>query len=139
MKIAPRLKLIGILMLLTVGLPACDRTGSAEATEKKLDQAADAADRKINETSDKVGRKLDEQSAKTGDVIDDAEITTRVKAAIFSAPGLQSLKISVDTVKGVVTLSGSVDSLPSSDRAKTLAGSVAGVKEVRNRLAVKPG
>jgi len=51
-----------------------------------------------------------EQSEKAGVAIDDAEITTKVKAAIFAEPGLKTLQISVDTIKGVVTLSGSVDS-----------------------------
>ena len=69
--------------------------------------------------------------------IDDAEITTKVKAAIFAEPGLKTLQISVDTIKGVVTLSGSVDSSPSRDRAKALAGAVAGVKEVKNQLVIK--
>jgi osmotically-inducible protein OsmY len=41
-------------------------------------------------------------------------------------------------MKGVVTLSGSVDSSPSSDMAKVLAGAVSGVKEVKNRLVIKP-
>jgi hyperosmotically inducible protein len=114
MKIVPCFKLIGILMLFAVELAACDSTGPAEAT----------------------GKQLDEPSAKTGDAIDDAGITAQVKAAIFSAPGLKSLKISVDTRKGVVTLRGSTDSASSSARAQMLAGSVAGVEEVENRLAI---
>jgi hyperosmotically inducible protein len=42
--------------------------------------------------------------------IDDAEITTKVKAGILAEPGFKSLQICLDTIKGVVTLSGSVDS-----------------------------
>ena len=68
--------------------------------------------------------------------IDDVEITGKVKAAIFAEPGLKSLNIGVDTVKGVVTLSGSVDSQASSDRAKALAAATAGVKDVENRLVL---
>ena len=86
---------------------------------------------------DKVGAKINTQSEKAGVTIDDAEITTRVKAAIFAEPGLQTLKISVDTVKGVVTLSGSVESQSNSDRAKALASAVAGVTSVENRLMTK--
>ena len=71
-------------------------------------------------------------------MIDDAEITAKVKAAIFAEPGLKTLQISVNTMKGVVTLSGSVDSSPSSDMAKVLAEAVSGVKEVKNRLVIKP-
>ena len=70
--------------------------------------------------------------------LDDAEITARVKSAIYSEPGLKTLKISVDTVKGVVTLTGSVESQSNFDRVRTLAETVAGVKEVENYLKVKP-
>lgn len=126
MKAAENLKLIGIAMLLAVGLAACDKPGPAETAGKKIDQ-----------TAEKVGEKMGEQGEKAGVAINDAAITTKVKAAIFAEPGLKTLQISVDTVKGVVTLSGSVDSKQSSQRAKELASAVAGVNDVENRLAVK--
>ena len=126
MKIPNNLTLIGVSMLLVVGLAACNKPGPAETAGKKIDQ-----------TAEKVGEKMGEQSAKAGVAIDDTEITTKVKAAIFAEPGLKTLQISVDTVKGVVTLSGSVDSRSNSDRAKQLASAVAGVRDVENRLTVK--
>ena len=148
MKVLANCRLIGVSMLVVAGLAACDKPGPAETAGRKIDQTADdagrkmseaagSASRKMGETADKVGEKLGEQGAKTGVVIDDAEITAKVKAAIFAEPGLKTLQISVDTVKGVVTLTGSVDSLPSSDRTKALAGAVAGVKAVDNRLVPK--
>jgi hyperosmotically inducible periplasmic protein len=135
-KVLENFKLIGISMLFVVGLTACNKPGPAETAGKKIDQTADEAGKKIGEAVDKVGDKLGEQGTKAGVAIDDTEITTKVKAAIFAEPGLKTLQISVDTVKGVVTLSGSVDSLPSSNRAKELAGVVAGVNKVENRLVV---
>jgi hypothetical protein len=137
MKTSKNLKLIGISMLLLAGLVACDKPGPAETAGKKIDQTASEAGRSISEASDKVGAKLSEQSAKTGVAIDDAEITAKVKASIFAEPGLKSLQIGVDTVRSVVTLSGSVDSQTSSDRVKALAAGVAGVNGVDNRLAIK--
>ena len=137
MEVLKNFKLIGISMLFVVGLTACDKPGPAETAGKKIDQTADKAGKKIGEAADKTGEKLGEQGGKAGVAIDDAEITTKVKAAIFAEPSLKTLQISVDTIKGVVTLSGSVDSLPNSDRAKALAGAVAGVKEVENRLVIK--
>ncbi len=131
------LKLACVSMLLVAGLSACDKPGPAESAGKKIDQVADDAGKKIGETSDKVAIDMARQSEKAGVVIDDAEITTKVKAAFFAEPGLKSLQIGVDTVKGVVTLSGSVNSQPNRDRADTLAGAVAGVNEVNNRLVVK--
>ena len=61
---------------------------------------------------------------------------TQIKIAVEKVFGVKV--ISVNTMKGVVTLSGSVDSSPSSDMAKVLAGAVSGVKEVKNRLVIKP-
>lgn len=132
-----KFRLIGISMLFAVGLAACDKPGPAETAGKKIDQTVDDAGKRIGEAADKVGEKMGEQGMKTTVAINDAEITAKVKAAIFAEPGLKTLQISVDTVKGVVTLSGSVDSQSSSDRVKGLAGAVAGVKEVENRLVLK--
>ena len=138
MKTMKNLKLIGISLLLMAGVAACDsKPGPAESAGKKIDQTATDAGKKIDATVDKVGEKLAEQSAKTGAAIDDAEITTKVKAAIFAEPGLKTLQISVDTDKGVVTLSGSVDTLANSERAKGLALAVSGVKNVENQLVQK--
>ena len=159
MKIPSRFKSVAISILLAAGLAACDKPGpaetagkkidqTAEAAGKKLDQTAEAAGRKIEQTAeaagrsidnagDKLGDKLGEQGMKAGVAIDDTEITAKVKASIFAEPGLKTLQISVDTIKGVVTLTGSVDSPQSSDRAKQLASAVAGVRQVDNRLMAK--
>ena len=139
MKVPGKFKSIGMAMLLAVGLAACNKPGPAETAGKKIDQAVDESGKKIDEATDKVGEQMSKQGDKAGMAIDDAAITAKVKAAIFDEPGLKTLQISVDTVKGVVTLSGSVDSEASSDKAKALASAVSGVKEVENRLVVKQG
>ncbi len=126
MEVSKALKSIGISMVFVVGLTGCNKPGPAETAGKKIDQVASDA-----------GKKIDETTNGAGVAIDDATITTKVKAAIFSEPGLQTLQISVDTVKGVVTLTGSVDSLQSSAKVKTMAAAIAGVKEVDNKLVVK--
>lgn len=137
MKAITNLKSVGIALLVIAGLAACDKPGPAESAGKKIDQTANDASKAITNVAEKVGDKMIEQSAKTGVAIDDAEITAKVKAAIFAEPGMKTLQISVDTVKGVVTLSGSADSQASSDRVKALAAAVAGVTQVDNRLAIK--
>lgn len=137
MKALNNLKLIGMLMLLVVGLGACDKPGPAETAGEKIDRTADKAGQNIEKAFDKAGDAMSEQGAIAGMAIEDAEITTKIKAAILAEPGLKTLQIGVDTKNGVVTLSGSVDSQSSSDRAKELAGAVSGVKDVDNRLALK--
>ena len=138
MKALKNFKLIGISLLLVVGLGACGKPGPAETAGKKIDQTTDEAGKRVGEAAAKAEIKISEQRAKAGVAIDDAEITGKIKAAIFAEPGLKSLQISVDTVKGVVTLSGSVDSQQNSDMAKGLASAVMGVKDVENRLLLKP-
>ncbi|MGC1517804.1 MAG: BON domain-containing protein [Azonexus sp.] len=133
-----KLKLIAISLFLAAGLTACDKPGPAEKAGKAMDQTASDAKNKIGDTVDKAEKKMTEQSAKAGQAIDDTEITARVKAAVFGEPGLKTLQISVDTVKGVVTLTGTVDSQANSDKARTLAAAVADVKDVSNKLVVAP-
>jgi osmotically-inducible protein OsmY len=77
------------------------------------------------------------QSASTGQFVDDSVITTKVKAAIFEEPSLKSLQITVETYKGVVQLSGFVDSSQNRNKAGDVAGRVAGVVSVKNDLTVK--
>ena len=134
MKFLKSWKLLGLSMLVVGGLAACDKPSPAETAGKKIDQTADAAGKKMGEAADKVGDKLGEQGLKAGVAIEDTEITAKVKASIFAEPGLRTLQISVDTIKGVVTLTGSVDTPPSSDKAGKLAAAVAGVRNVENKL-----
>ena len=72
-----------------------------------------------------------------GEFIDDSVITTKVKAAILEEPLLKSLQINVKSYKGVVQLSGFVDSVEIVNRAGEVAGSIKGVKGVKNGLNVK--
>jgi osmotically-inducible protein OsmY len=137
MKLMEHCKFAAISLLLATALAACDKPGPAETAGKKIDQTADSAAIRMGQAANKVGEKLDEQSAKTGAAMGDAEITAKVKASIFAEPGLRTLQISVDTLKGMVTLTGSADSPQSSNRAKELAAAVAGVKGVDNRVVAK--
>jgi osmotically-inducible protein OsmY len=73
----------------------------------------------------------------TGEYVDDTVITSKVKAEIFNDPMLKVLQINVESFKGVVQLSGFVDSAKAADRAEVVAGSVKGVTSVKNSLVVK--
>jgi osmotically-inducible protein OsmY len=73
----------------------------------------------------------------TGQYLDDSVITTRVKAAIFDESTLKSLQITVETFRGIVILSGFVDSAHSSTKAAEVAKHVSGVADVKNALIVK--
>jgi len=73
----------------------------------------------------------------TGEYVDDTAITTKVKAAIFTDSDLKVMQINVETFKGVVQLSGFVNSRASATKAAEVARGIKGVVEVKNDLVVK--
>jgi len=74
-----------------------------------------------------------------GETIDDSVLTGKVKAALIGDPVTKARQISVETLRGVVQLSGFVDSAAERDQATKVAQAVTGVREVRNDLAIKQG
>jgi osmotically-inducible protein OsmY len=112
-------------LLLVVG---CGQQGSGTGTTvgQKMDRAADkVADTTANATS------------KVAMAADDTAITAKVKAALIAEPGLKSTEINVDTKEATVTLSGTVASNELRDKAKQIASSTNGVKNVVDNLVVK--
>ena len=73
----------------------------------------------------------------TGEYIDDSVITTKVKAAIFNEPTLKSAEINVETFKGVVQLSGFVNSQADINKTVEITRSVKGVTSVKNDMRLK--
>jgi osmotically-inducible protein OsmY len=73
----------------------------------------------------------------TGEYVDDSWITTKVKSAILGEPDLKVSQINVETYKGVVQLSGFVDSAAAATKAADLARSVKGVTSVKNDTRVR--
>ncbi|MCL5800996.1 MAG: BON domain-containing protein [Gammaproteobacteria bacterium] len=122
-----------VTALLAIALAGCERSPAPETAGEKLDKAIENTGEKIEQGV----TTLKEKTEQAGTAIDDTAITAKIKAAIIGDPSLKVLQINVDTVNGMVTLTGTVDSVQSSDRAKELAGAVEGVKSVDNRLTVK--
>lgn len=77
------------------------------------------------------------QQESTGAYIDDTVLTTKVKAAVFNDPSLKSAEINVETFKGVVQLSGFVNSQADINNAVSIASKIPGVKSVKNDMRVK--
>jgi hypothetical protein len=73
----------------------------------------------------------------TGEYVDDTVITSKVKAAIFNDPSLKSAEINVETFKGVVQLSGFVNSREDINKAIQVARGVQGVVSVKNDMRLK--
>ena len=73
----------------------------------------------------------------TGEYVDDSVITTKVKAAIFNEPTLKASEINVETYRGVVQLSGFVNSADDERKALEVARNVQGVKSVKDDMRSK--
>ena len=73
-----------------------------------------------------------------GDVVDDSTITTRVKSRFVEDRIVAAYRIHVETLKGVVQLSGFAISDAERERAAQIAAAVPGVKQVQNAISVKP-
>jgi osmotically-inducible protein OsmY len=69
---------------------------------------------------------------------DDAALAARVKQALVADPGLRSLPMSVATYRGVVQLSGYVDSEVQIQKALAVTRGVPGVQSVSNDLHLRP-
>ena len=71
-----------------------------------------------------------------GRVMDDATITTKVKTELVKDTVVKARKIDVDTLDGVVTLTGVVKTNEEAERAREIAVRVRGVKKVKNNLQI---
>jgi hyperosmotically inducible protein len=137
---------------------------AGDKTMEKLSQAGQKTEAALSTAGDKIAEKTNEavsavktstgttevtttttgttaeaaaaQPAQTSRV-NDAAITASIKTDFLKDPDLSVLKIDVDTRGGVVTLNGLAGDEPARQRAEKMAGSVKGVREVRNFLVVK--
>jgi hyperosmotically inducible periplasmic protein len=74
-----------------------------------------------------------------GTQVDDSVVTSSVKSALLADDLVKSFDLQVETRKGVVQLSGFVDSQAQIDQALLLTRAVAGVTDVENGVTLKGG
>ena len=73
-----------------------------------------------------------------GEYIDDSVITTRVKAKFADDSQVSAMSISVETLKGVVQLSGFAKNSTERNRAGEIARTTSGVRGVANNIVIRP-
>jgi hyperosmotically inducible periplasmic protein len=79
----------------------------------------------------------DRYERSTGEYIDDKTVTARVQNALGDHPDYKFTDVNVTTYRGVVQLSGFVNTAEQKQRAKTIAARVQGVKSIENNISVK--
>jgi hyperosmotically inducible protein len=95
--------------------------------------------KEIKEELERSGKVVRKKAEQVGAVIADAAITAAIKAKLVKDPNLSALRIAVNTTDGVVTLSGSVDSVEEIQQALKLALETEGVREAISTLQVRVG
>jgi hypothetical protein len=136
--------------------PACSGPNNA-VDETRPDAAAnDRANRVTNETDNPEGARagvdvnrdrdrdatgtagsLERAGERVADAASDSTVTMKIQAKYATDDVVKSRDINVDTINGVVTLKGQVDSRRERDSAEQIARATEGVKRVVNELTVR--
>src|SRR5205809_943001 len=78
-----------------------------------------------------------DKKSTAGNVLDDSVVTVKVKSALMADDRTRGTQFAVTTHKGVVQLSGFVDSADEQARATAVARNVEGVQSVVNDTSIK--
>jgi len=119
------------------------RAAAVAAVDKTKQAASNVADKtremtgRTERVAENAGDKTERAGSRTATAMSDTAITAKVKAGLAAEPDLSALAIKVETEKGVVMLSGFVESKAEADRAEKLAKGVDGVTRVKSNIKVK--
>jgi hyperosmotically inducible protein len=118
--------------LLTLSLSTVAVLGAVACSPRDREEVSSSA----RNTASEARQATTSAANKAEMVIDDSVITTKVKSALLADSTVKGLNISVDTVGGTVTLSGTAASQAERTQAEALAASIEGVRNVVNRISV---
>lgn len=85
------------------------------------------------------GCAVTDRQSSVGNYVDDTAITSKVKAKFAEDQAVSAMRLSVETLKGTVQLSGFATSEAEKARAAQIARNVDGVRAVRNDIIVRGG
>ena len=103
-----------------------------------LPDSAGVDTKRAREVGAQVGEKTAEAASQAKAALDDGALTAKIKSKMALDDSVKALNIDVDTTKGIVTISGTVRSQSEHQRALQLAKETNGVREVVDRLVIKP-
>lgn len=118
--------------LLTVTISAVAVLGTVACSPREQEQVSSSA----RSTTTEARQATEKAANQTERVIDDSVITTKIKSVLLADATVKGLNISVDTVGGTVTLTGTAANQDERAKAASLAASVEGVRNVVNRISV---
>jgi hypothetical protein len=145
-QMAPRQRSFGRLSagviagLLVLGLAACGEKSAPPPAAKPVAPATQpASPAPPPETKRDEARTAIPQQPPAPPVNPDAELASRVKAALGSDGSVNVHRIDVTSEGGVVTLYGTAENAAQRAKAGEIAAAVAGVRSVQNKLAIVAG
>ena len=110
--------------------------GRATQLERDTVATAGRASDRARDVATQVGEKT-AQAAKTAqEVLSDGSLTAKIKAKMALDDTVKALDLNVDTVNGVVTVSGRVRTKAERERALALARETNGVRQVVDRTTL---
>jgi hyperosmotically inducible periplasmic protein len=118
------------LLTLTLGMAAV--LGTLACSPRDQNEMSTAA----RNAGSEARQKTQVAANRAEQVIDDSVITTKVKTALLADSTVKGLNISVETVGGTVTLSGTAATQAERTQAEAVATTVEGVRNVVNRINV---
>jgi hyperosmotically inducible protein len=92
---------------------------------------------KARDAGARIGETVATGAAKAEQALNDGALTAKIKSKMALDDTVKALSIDVDTVSGVVTLTGVVHSPAERDKAVQLARETAGVTSVTDRLVIR--
>ncbi|WP_051306364.1 BON domain-containing protein [Massilia alkalitolerans] len=117
---------------------AVDKTKEAgRNVADKTREVTGRTERAAENAGDKTENAAERAGSRTASNMSDAAITAKVKAGLAAEKDTSALAVKVETEKGVVMLSGFVDSKAEAERAEKVAKGVDGVTRVKSTLKVK--
>lgn len=108
---------VGISLLSLTPLVACNRADTDESARRAASEARDIAGR-------------------AGEQLADSWLATKIQAQFFADDDVKARDISVSARDGIVTLSGTVDSVEAHDEAISIVRNTDGVEKVDDKLRV---
>ncbi len=112
---------------------------AAHSLEERFSEiTTQAVKEQLAKTGVYIVEKAKEAGAVVANATTDARITATIKTKLFGEPGMPAMRINVDTSDGVVTLSGTANSLAQVTTAIQLAAATGGVRRVISTIQVKP-
>lgn len=143
MNIKHRAHIVIITSAMAFALAACGQKEEPTVGQQldnaitNTEQAMSEARQDLQAAASDLRRDGEQAAQSVAEIASDMAITAKVKTALAADDQLSALSIQVDTVDGVVSLSGPAPSADAVERATVLARAVDGVNAVENRLVVE--